>query len=364
MEHNTKPPNPAIGSHENVIVSFEGYGDPNYTQIPDRFLDEQMHDLSGAEVKVMLYIFRRTYGFKKRADAISYAQLLNGITTHDGRKLDYGAGVSNGSLAKALAALEERGYIFRHRQYGEDGSNLATVYELNKDGKPHFGDSKSQKTDTITSSTPTPKNGVAPYSRIWSSPTPKNGDTPTPDSGDTRNSKIQETVLQHTDTEEGADALCVSDKDNTYPIMKGDTYTETDGSSKPYTNSSQDGSRKRRTVIRSNDRTNPTKTPIDGLQSQIEQKLRQAQIGARQAGKLAAQIVGSGRGLDYVDRWIAFVEQEKKTNPAGFLVRVLGELAEPPPSKQEREDLSAEKYTTGKYVGIFNRQSDDTHPST
>jgi hypothetical protein len=57
-------------------IKFMGYGNPKYTGIPDLFIDEQMQDLTEAELKVMLYIFRRTYGFKKEQDAISYDQFL------------------------------------------------------------------------------------------------------------------------------------------------------------------------------------------------------------------------------------------------------------------------------------------------
>jgi hypothetical protein len=64
-----------------LIQKFMGYGNPKYTPIPDLFLDEQMQDLTEAELKVILYIFRRTFGFKKEQDAISYDQFLNGINS-------------------------------------------------------------------------------------------------------------------------------------------------------------------------------------------------------------------------------------------------------------------------------------------
>ena len=54
--------------------------------------------LSGAEVKVMLYIFRRTLGFKRYADNISLNQLLNGIVRRDGTRLDHGTGLSKSTL--------------------------------------------------------------------------------------------------------------------------------------------------------------------------------------------------------------------------------------------------------------------------
>jgi hypothetical protein len=60
---------------------FRGYSKPNYTPVPDELFDEQLPDLSGAELKVLLYIIRRTFGFKKERDNISLNQLLHGITT-------------------------------------------------------------------------------------------------------------------------------------------------------------------------------------------------------------------------------------------------------------------------------------------
>ena len=45
---------------------FKGYSKPNYTPVPDELFDEQLPDLSGAELKVLLYIIRRTFGFKRR----------------------------------------------------------------------------------------------------------------------------------------------------------------------------------------------------------------------------------------------------------------------------------------------------------
>jgi hypothetical protein len=45
---------------------FPGFLKPNYTQVPDVILDELMANLTGAELKVLLYIVRRTFGFQKK----------------------------------------------------------------------------------------------------------------------------------------------------------------------------------------------------------------------------------------------------------------------------------------------------------
>ncbi len=69
---------------------------PTTTPVPDEIFDEWLAVLGHAELRVLLYIVRRTFGFDKRGgDTISYRQFTDGITTRDGRVLDRGCGVSN-----------------------------------------------------------------------------------------------------------------------------------------------------------------------------------------------------------------------------------------------------------------------------
>ncbi len=94
----------------------QGLAVPNTTHVPDEFLDHWMHRLRGAEIKVFLYISRRTLGFKKRVDAIGMDQLMNGIRTRKGRRLDHGTGLSESGVKKAVRALIDKGLIRRVRQ--------------------------------------------------------------------------------------------------------------------------------------------------------------------------------------------------------------------------------------------------------
>ena len=57
-------------SMSNRTPQFQGFYVPNSTQVPDTLFDELMADLSGAELKVVLYIIRRTFGFKRQSDTI------------------------------------------------------------------------------------------------------------------------------------------------------------------------------------------------------------------------------------------------------------------------------------------------------
>ena len=107
--------------HKDPKWHFEGFSSPNFTSVPDEFFDEVAPRLSGSEVKVALYIIRRTYGFKKSDDDISLSQMQNGITRRDGTRLDIGAGVSKPSLLTALKSLEEKGIIQRTLQWDSCG---------------------------------------------------------------------------------------------------------------------------------------------------------------------------------------------------------------------------------------------------
>ena len=115
---------------EPSIPIFRGFRSPNTTPIPDEVFDELLSALTGAELKVLLYICRRTFGFKKESDTISLHQIAEGITTRDGRVLDKGTGLSKRHVQRALKSLEQKHIVEVGRQMGEDGVNEINVYAL------------------------------------------------------------------------------------------------------------------------------------------------------------------------------------------------------------------------------------------
>ena len=60
----------------------------------------------------MLYICRRTFGFHKEEDRISFSQFINGIKGRDGKRLDYGTGLARPSVSEALKNLRQSNAIF------------------------------------------------------------------------------------------------------------------------------------------------------------------------------------------------------------------------------------------------------------
>src|SRR5258706_5211599 len=161
----------------NTSATFQGFLAPNYTQVPDELFDDLMTELSGAELKALLYIIRRTFGFKKTEDTISLNQMLNGITTKTGDVLDRGTGLSKKTLVRALNTLEAKHIILTERRRSAERGNEPTVYKLNI-----VSTASSHNPD------PTPNVKSTPPLGVKSIPSPRG-----------KNSPIQETVLQETD---------------------------------------------------------------------------------------------------------------------------------------------------------------------
>src|SRR5436190_8355550 len=111
--------------------SFQGFRFPNTTPVPDELFDELLADLSGAEVKVILYICRRTFGFKKESDNISLNQMLHGITKKDGTQLDRGLGLSKPTLLRALKDLTQKNIIIVEHRASQERGHEPTNYQLN-----------------------------------------------------------------------------------------------------------------------------------------------------------------------------------------------------------------------------------------
>jgi hypothetical protein len=118
------------------VAGWDGFQDPNYTPVPDDFFDVLLAELTDVEVRVLLYIIRRTYGFKKAADDISLSQIVRGIVTRDGRRLDRGAGVSKAGAVLGVKRLEARGILLVQHNDSPERGHEATTYRLRKAGTP------------------------------------------------------------------------------------------------------------------------------------------------------------------------------------------------------------------------------------
>jgi len=78
---------------------------PNSTQMPNLILDLVIPRIPEAEARCLLYVCRRTFGFHKESDRISFSQFIHGIRDHKGKSLDYGTGLSRQAVANGLRNL-------------------------------------------------------------------------------------------------------------------------------------------------------------------------------------------------------------------------------------------------------------------
>ena len=150
----------------------------NSFQLPNAFIDEMLCKVSGNACKIYLLIVRKTRGWHKEADKISYSQIqkytgLNSRTT----------------ISKALDELIDLGLIIKEK----GNQKSSNEYKLNDD----FCTAKNEQ--------PSPKNGLyknctSPENELAS---PENGLQPSPENGHTeihyiKNTKEKYREYEHT----------------------------------------------------------------------------------------------------------------------------------------------------------------------
>lgn len=109
---------------------FLGFSQPTTTPVPDEIFDVLAPLLTDAELRVLFYIVRRTFGFKRTSDSISLTQMATGITTKDGRCLDHGTGMTRRGAMKGCAGLVAKGIVVVEKRRSPRGDSDVNVYRL------------------------------------------------------------------------------------------------------------------------------------------------------------------------------------------------------------------------------------------
>ncbi len=143
------------------MPTLRGLPNPNTTPLPNCIVDEYLPFFTGAELKVLLYLVRRTLGFHKTRDAISLNQICNGIVRKDGRRLDRGTGLHKSTACDALNALVGWGMIKRVTRRDLARGDLPTEYILWIEGESQE-EAGQGKADDGGSSTAPPPNPAPP----------------------------------------------------------------------------------------------------------------------------------------------------------------------------------------------------------
>ena len=105
---------------------FPGFEEPNFTKVPDVMFDKIMSKLKGSELKVLLYVFRQTFGWRKRIDDISFDHFSEGKSGDQ----DEGTGLARGTVSEALQSLEKKGLIVITRRRDEKHRQAVSRYKV------------------------------------------------------------------------------------------------------------------------------------------------------------------------------------------------------------------------------------------
>jgi hypothetical protein len=120
-----------IGYQSDRSEGPHGIRIPNSTQVPNEILDNYLSQLTGAELKVLLYLVRKTFGYNKLdGDDISLSQLEHGTKSRAGEAIDTGTGLDKKSILRATQILESVGLIEVTRKENREGRNLPNHYRL------------------------------------------------------------------------------------------------------------------------------------------------------------------------------------------------------------------------------------------
>ena len=88
--------------------------DEFYTNLLNGIIDNCMYELTGSDLKVLLYILRHTFGFNKATDETAISQLQHGIIKRDGTHFDYGTGLSKSTILKSISNLIKKDILIKY----------------------------------------------------------------------------------------------------------------------------------------------------------------------------------------------------------------------------------------------------------
>ncbi|HEX6982429.1 MAG TPA: replication protein [Balneolaceae bacterium] len=71
----------------------------HFTMLPNFILDEELGELSGGEIKLLLYIYRKTVGFGEKNDEIAYSQFIKNT------------GLSRSTISTSIESLQKKKLI-------------------------------------------------------------------------------------------------------------------------------------------------------------------------------------------------------------------------------------------------------------
>ena len=161
---------------------FQGFDNPeeNWSKLPHALIDLFPWIQTVAELKIVLYVLRHTWGFQEyggEGKRITLDEFSNGRKRRDGSRLDNGTGLSPNAVKAGVRAAVRHGFLIREDD-GRDAARSSHKYRLRMTGAtvseidtqedgtlskfdtlPSKFDTRSEKdtSETNQSKTPTPE---------------------------------------------------------------------------------------------------------------------------------------------------------------------------------------------------------------
>jgi DNA-binding PadR family transcriptional regulator len=128
----------------NERKTFMGFPLPeqNYSRLPHAFIDCLPMIDSMAEMKVVIYLLRHTWGFSEygKPKKITTDEFMKGRKKRDGSRMDAGTGMSKGSVITGLEKAVEHGFVLVEKDETDKARiekhyclNMADVQDLDID---------------------------------------------------------------------------------------------------------------------------------------------------------------------------------------------------------------------------------------
>ncbi len=113
------------------MPQFPGFCDPieNWSKLPHIFIDALPLIESLAELKVVLYILRHTWGYQETERRISLDEFAHGRKKKGSGRIDNGTGLTIRSIRLGLDEAERHGFILRVKN-NCDGARTQITYSL------------------------------------------------------------------------------------------------------------------------------------------------------------------------------------------------------------------------------------------
>lgn len=132
------------------MSKFNGFTKPeqNYSKLPHDFVDRLSEIETVAELKVVLYVLRHTWGFSEfdKPKKMTYDEIANGRKRKDGTRIDGGTGLSVNSIHAGAEKAVEHGFLTIETDES-DKARIEKWYCLNMADESNF-DSSPSKIDT------------------------------------------------------------------------------------------------------------------------------------------------------------------------------------------------------------------------